>query len=430
MCRFLKLALLVTAAVTMAVPNMAWTETPYQNPDKVLADIVEAPQTPWVSLSPNEAIMLMMEPPSLPSVAELAERELRLAGMRIKPQINGQSRTRPLQSLSVLDIESREQRKILGIPEGARIENTSWSPKGDKVLFTNTTSTGLELWVAELDKAKARPLTGPVVSMTGNISPVWLSDNETIVFARVPQGPREEPKEKMVPDGPVTQENLGKVAPARTYQDLLKNPHDEELFEFYMAAQMCRVDMKGKVTAIGEEGLLWDFNPSPDGNYILVETIHKPFSYLVPASRFPQRVEIFDLDGNLVREIVDLPLQESVPIAFGSVTTGPRRFAWRNDAAAELVWAEALDGGDAGKESELRDKVVALSAPFEGEPRELMKLSQRFGGITWGNDECALVYSWWWKTRNLKTWRLYPGGSSESEVLSDRSWEDRYGDPG
>jgi len=120
-----------------------------------------------------------------------------------------------------------------------------------------------------------------------------------------------------------------------------------------------------------------------------------------------------------------------VPIAFGSVPTGPRSVSSRAAAAAELVWAEALDGGAGGVEADERDRVYTLAAPFEGKPAPLMTLGNRFGGVFWGNDDLAFVSSWWWRTRNVKVWRVAPGDRSrEPKLVDDRSWQDRYADPG
>jgi dipeptidyl aminopeptidase/acylaminoacyl peptidase len=178
--------------------------------------------------------------------------------------------------------------------------------------------------------------------------------------------------------------------------------------------------------------MVLDLSPSPDGRYLLVQTIHPPFSYLVPADRFPRRIEVWDLDGNAVRTVADLPLQEEIPIAFNSVATGPRGVEWRSDAPATLFWTEALDGGDAGKEAAERDRLFLLAAPFQGNPTPLATLGFRFAGITWGNDGLALVDETWWKTRRARTWTVQPGNGAKSrpDLLFDRSFEDRYNDPG
>jgi len=221
------------------------------------------------------------------------------------------------------------------------------------------------------------------------------------------------------------------MAPARTYQDLLKNAHDEALFEYYLQAQLVRIGLDGKSKKIGPAGTVWGYESSPDGQYIMVQTLHQPFSYLVRANRFPRLVEIWDQSGKPVHRVADLPLQEEVPMAFGSVTTGPRSIGWRDDAPATIHWAEAQDGGDAGAEADVRDKLFALAAPFDADPTEIARTSLRYGGVEWGNDDLALVYEWWWKTRTQRTWIVKPGSpESAPELLFENSWEDRYADPG
>jgi len=425
-----------TAFLTLAVPFLFLTATPvaaqdalvYQTPNQTLVDIVDAPPTPTVLLSPDQETLLLAQRPSLPPISELAERELRLAGFRIKPRINGQSRTSFANGFRLVNLDGTE-RAVEGLPAQPRFENVQWSPDGSKILFTQTGDTGIELWVIDVATALASRLTKPVVSLTAEASPKWVG-NDLVACLVVPEGRGPEPPESTVPTGPVVQENLGGKNPARTYQDLLANPHDEALFDYYFTTRLALVDLEGKIRWVGATAVFSDFDPSPDGTYLLVEMLHRPYSYVVPAERFPIRTEIWDLDGNRRYSVADLPLAESVPVAFGSVRTGRRSCSWRNDAAADLVWVEAQDGGDAAAEADVRDRVFVLRAPFLGEPEVLIDLAQRFRGITWGDDDLALVHSWWWKTRNVKSWRVSPGTPGEPRLLWDRSWQDVYSDPG
>ena len=179
------------------------------------------------------------------------------------------------------------------------------------------------------------------------------------------------------------------------------------------------------MTPLGKPALVTNVSPSPDGRYLLVSSLHRPFSYLVPYVRFPHRSEVWDLEGRAVRTIADLPLQEEIPITFSSVGTGPRNVAWRSDAPASVFWVEALDGGDAGREAAQRDRVLALAAPFQGEPATLATLAYRFDGIEWGNDDLALVSEAWWKTRRVRTWLLHPGAENQQKLLYDSSSKKR-----
>ncbi|MEM7351528.1 MAG: S9 family peptidase, partial [Acidobacteriota bacterium] len=77
-----------------SVPTLGAPTSEYQLPPKALTDIVDRPLTPQVRSSPDQKWLLLLEQPSLPSIAELAETELRLGGLRFKPQNNGPSRGR------------------------------------------------------------------------------------------------------------------------------------------------------------------------------------------------------------------------------------------------------------------------------------------------------------------------------------------------
>ena len=424
---------LVALALTLAAgpaPAQESDRPVYRQPDPALVRIVDAPPTPGVSLSPDETRMLLLETPSYPPIAELAERELKLAGMRIRPAVDGRSRTTGATGLRLLDVATGAVRTVTGLPESPRIESLRWSPDGAHAAFTHTTDDRVELWVLDVEAARARRLVDARLSLTAGNGPAWM-DDETLVAAFVPAGRGPEPAAHAVPAGPVIEEAVGRRAPARTYQDLLDDPADEALFDHYFTVQLARVGLDGSVRPIAGPGIAMDASPSPDGQYLLVEWVHRPYSYRVPVYRFPRRVEVLDRDGRPMHLVADLPLQEEVPITFGSVPTGPRSFGWRADAPATLAWVEAQDGGDASVEAEVRDKVYLLAAPFSGEPRELASLGLRYGGVQWGDDDLALVSESWWNTRRQKVWRVRPGDlAAEPELLFDRSYEDRYSDPG
>ena len=414
----------------IAAASFAQTEPVYREPSPELVRIVDAPPTPFASVSPDRKRLLLLERPNLPDIAEVAAPEIGLAGTRINPRSFGPSRTRPWNGLSIVDIASGETRPVRGLPASPRLGNLEWSPDGRYAAFTHEADDGIELWVADLDAARARRLTPPILNLCAEAGPEWL-DGETLLCAIRPDGAGAPPAESAVPTGPVIQENLGEKAPAVTWQDLLGNAHDEALFEYYFASRLARVSLKGKVTPIGAPGLIAGFEGSPDGKWILVRTMHRPWSYLVPAERFPRRVEILDRAGRVQRLVVDSPLQETIPVTYGSVQTGPREFTWREDAPATLLWAEALDGGDAGAEAGERDRLFLLDAPFAGAAQPWVTLALRYDGVTWGRDDFALVTEWWWQTRTMRTSIARPADpAAAAVVLWDRSFQDRYGDPG
>jgi len=400
----------------------------YQMPAPELTALVDAPVTPGVSLSPDMSAMLIIERSSLPSIAEVSAPELRIAGMRIDPRINGPSRARPSVNLALRSLDGTE-RPVTGLPAAPAIRNTSWSPDGRHVVFTHDASDHIELWVIDAASARASRLGTFAVNDAYGRAVRWLGDDALLVTL-VPDGRGAAPPRPTVPTGAVVRENTGQVAPNRTYEDLLQNPHDEELFEYYATSQVARVGLDGSVTPIGPAGLVQDASPSPDGRYILVETTHRPFSYLVPARSFPTSIDVWDLSGNVVHRVADLPLQDQVPPGFGSVPTGVRSIGWRQDADATLYWVEARDGGDARAEAEIRDEVMMLAAPFSGRPTPIARLGLRYGGVQWTEDGWAFVSENWFATRQRRTYRFHPDAPGDMELVFDLQTEDGYANPG
>ena len=400
----------------------------YQLPPQVLVDFVDAPPTPWVTISPTREWMLLMARPNLPPISELAEPELRLAGLRLKPRTNGPSRGGYVTGLTLKRLDDLSERPITGLPADARIGGVHWSPDGSRIAFVVTGQTDVTLWTAATADGKAKQLTKRPLNTAFGFSSAWLPDNRTLVCLAIPDGRGPEPVADLTPTGPVVQENLGKTTPARTYQDLLKDPYDETLFEHYVSAQTLRVTSTARSRRLGAPALITGIEPSPDGRYPLVTSVHRPFSYTVPYYYFPERSEVWDLDGKLVKLIADTPLQEGVPTAYDSVPIGPRSMTWRDDVPSTLIWAEAQDGGDAATEAPVRDLVMTYAAPFDGSPAPLLPLGYRYAGADWTDDGRVLISERWWKTRRIRTW-LVNGNAPEDPAglvpVWDRSSEDR-----
>jgi len=401
----------------------------YRTPSAAIAALVDAPMNPAASLSPDRQSLLLLDRPALPPISELAEPELRLAGLRINPATNGPSREPYYRAITVKTLADGRERAVTGFPAGARLGTLAWSRDSRHVLATVTLPGGLQLWVVDLAAATARRLTDRALNGTLD-EPAWV-DDRTIVASLIPAGRGPAPAASPVPGGPVVQENLGGKRPARTYADLLASPQDEALFDHYATAELALVSLDGTVTGLGLRGLIGNAAPSPDGRHLLVTTWQRPYSYLVPVNRFPTRIAVLDLTGREVHRVAELPLAENIPIPTGSVRTGPRSVTWRADAPATLSWVQALDGGDAGREAATRDEWFVHAAPFTGQPVSLGRFALRVYGVTWGDDRHALVTEQWWKTRQVRTWLASPGSPGTAPtLLFERSSEDRYRDPG
>ena len=422
--------LLILLSLACAV-TFAQEVEEYQMPPKEIADLVDAPLTPSALLSPTGDWILLLESPPLLRMEDLSQPELKLAGLRFNPHTNDQTRPGYFVSMSLLKASVGKTPEPIRISPGVRVRNPSWSPDGKRFAFTISTSSGVELWTGEVASGVVNRVGAFVLNeVLPDSSYFWLSDSRHIVARIVGERATSAKESARAPAGPVIQETTERKAPERTYQDLLKTPDDADTFERHIASSIVRVAMDGSTTTLFQ-GTIARAEPSPDGNYILVETIHRPFSYLVPVYRFPRRVEIRDSRGTVVKEMADLPLADAVPVDFDAVPDGPRDFGWRPDQPATLYWVEAQDKGDPRQEASIRDRVQMLAAPFKDKPVELASLALRFERIDWGGNDLALLTESWWKTRKTHTWRIAPANpTAKPQLVFDRSFEDRYSDPG
>ncbi|KAG8653264.1 hypothetical protein MANES_05G003600v8 [Manihot esculenta] len=417
----------------------------YQLPPPEIKDIVDAPPLPALSFSPQRDKILFLKRRSLPPLAELARPEEKLAGMRIDGKCNTRSRMSFYIGIGIHQLlpdgSLGPEKEVHGFPDGGKINFVTWSLDGRHLAFSirvdeeDNSSSMLRVWVADVETGKARPLfqSQDVYLNAVFDNFVWV-DNSSLLVCTIPSSRGDPPKKPLVPSGPKIQSNETKnVVQVRTFQDLLKDEYDEDLFDYYATSQLVLVSLDGTVKEIGPPAVYTSMDPSPDQKYLLISSIHRPYSFIVPCGRFPKRVELWTTDGKFVRELCDLPLAEDIPIAFNSVRKGMRSINWRADKPSTLYWAETQDEGDAKVEVSPRDIIYTQPAePLEGEQPEILhKLDLRYGGISWSDDSLALVYESWYKTRRTRTWVISPGFKDASpRVLFDRSSEDAYSDPG
>jgi dipeptidyl aminopeptidase/acylaminoacyl peptidase len=419
---FLGFVLLISSAVS--------AQSSYQTPPAAIADLVNAPSTPAVTFSKDGSFMLLLERTESPSIEDLAQPELRIAGLRINPSTSGPSRAGGYINLKIKKTAMGEEIQVTGLPSPAKMSGFTFSMDERYLAFTQTEAKGISLWVVDLSTYTAKAVTGPILNQILGNSMAWLADNSLLIKAVNPARGKV-PSAPVAPAGPTIQETSGKAAPSRTYQDLLANPHDEALFAYFMDSQLMHIKLDGSSTAVGKPAMIKSMLLSPDKNYLLVESIQKPFSYLVPADRFPYTVEIWSSQGAVLKTLAQLPLDEVRPTGFDATVSGIRNVNWRADAPATLYWAEAQDKGDPKIKVAERDIVFTLMAPFTGDKQKLVGTAMRFGGISWSDDNFALLSERWSASRTEKVSVFQPGAPSQApRTIIERSSDDLYNDPG
>jgi len=402
----------------------------YRKPPQAVLDVLNSPVTPSVSISPARDRMLLATGVRYPPISDLAQPMLRLAGYRINPNTNGRHLAPYFIALSLKRIADGAETKV-ELPPGARVGFPQWSPDGKRFAFTNTVANGIELWVGDAASGRVTKVKDVMLNAAYGAPLQWMPDNRTLLAQLVPATRARLAPASNVPREPNIQESSGRAGPVRTYQDLLKTPYDEELFDYYATAQLALVDAQsGGVTNVGQPAIYDEAAPAPDGQHLLVARLKRPYSFLYPANDFPKEVEVWDTRGKLIHKLASQPLQDQVPI--DGVPTGPRSHSWRPTEPATLVWVEALDEGDPKKKVAHRDRVLMLKAPFTGAPVELMKLEDRYAGMQWfERGGLAFANDYNRDTRRIRTQLVNVDTANVApRVIWHRNVQDRYNDPG
>lgn len=429
MKRLIFLILLLSVAQVNAQESLT-----YQKPPQEILELVDVQRAPSVLIDEGKNYMILISRNSYESIEDLSQEELRLGGLRIDPKTNIGSRVTYFNKLQIKSLKKNKAEiiELKGLPDNPKLTNFNWSPDQKKLALTHTTANGVEVWVLDLPTATLTKLTGDNVNANvGNVIN-WFQDGQSLLVKLVSES--RNPlidTETAIPTGPTISVNDGKKAQNRTYQDLLKNKSDEHNFEQLALSDIYKVSLDGSMEKWLDNDIYTNINFSPDGNFVLVKTVEKPFSYLVPYSRFPSKTNVYSKDGKKVETVVEVPLIEDLPQGFMSVRTGKRNFTWRNDKPATLVYTMALDGGDPENEVSFRDEVFTMEYPFNGNDKSLLKTINRMRYIQWGNNSLAIAYDYWWNTRNTKTYIFNPSDASqEPKIMEDRSYQDKYSDPG
>ena len=424
--------LLVAFICCAALVPTSYAEQGYQTPSPELAALVDAKLAPTSYLSSDGQWLALFERKRVVTLDELAKEELKLAGIKLNPA--NFSRSRVSAKFSAVELKHVQSGSVISINNlpNSIIRSPKWSSNSKYLAFIVEQPAQANLWLYSVETKQAKELTSAALNSVLTASPYkWLPDSSAIIANLAVNFGKPKLENNSQNVVPVIQQSTGEKAPARTYQNLLTSPFDESQFKFYGQGQLAYVTLDGNTQAIGSPSLFKSFSVSPDSTNILVAGINEPFSYQVPYSRFASTWQIWGMRGYALAELAKQPLADNIPQGYDSVRTGRRNFEWRADQGAEVIWAEAQDGGDMKTDVEHHDYVYSLRAPFKREPKLFAKVERRYAGMEWGNENVAMLTDWRFSDRQVRTYIVQPRNADRNRVLfSERSYNDAYKDPG
>jgi dipeptidyl aminopeptidase/acylaminoacyl peptidase len=429
-------------ATSVGAPASSEHGTGYDVPPKHILDVLHAPSPPSPYVSPTQDELLLVSWQSYPPMSRVATPFLRLAGVRVETRNHskhdtpgGYGITACATDFDLVNIAKRQNTHIQ-LPAHACPSAPEWAADGRHFAFMNIAADAVQLWIGDGKTGAIHQVPGVSLNPMLDSAVQWLPDQKSLLVKLVPAGMGAPPPEPEVPLGPSIQESDGKKGQSSTYEnrDTLNNKHDEDLFDYYAASQLALVDAETlATTAVGKPANYETIEPAPDGQHVLVVSLHKPYSYVTTYERFPSDVDVWDIANRAnvtSKNIASLPLADRVPIA--GVPTGPRDFSWRATEPATLIWAEALDGGDWNVTAPFRDKILTQKAPFETPAAEITRTEQRYADFSWSEDGHTSLLTE--RDRNRHWTRTFivdvDNKEQKPQLLWDMSTDEHYANPG
>jgi dipeptidyl aminopeptidase/acylaminoacyl peptidase len=331
-------------AAQLAADRALLAKETYQVPPPEVAKLVTAPRWKNVSLTraaPNRRYFLKEQSDGLTDVTAFGKPHYYFAGLQVDFKANRARSltTRGAAGLEVIDATTGKSTTIT-TPANATVSSPVWSPDGNQLAFMANFDDGSQLYVADVATGKSRQVTRTPLLATLVTTVDWTADGKSVIAVLVPEGRGPEPAKPAVATGPEVRLWIDSVKSAeRNWASLLETPYDAELMEYYVTGQLALIDVKSRaVRKIGAPAMIERVDAGPEGLYLLVTTMRKPFSYVVPYGDFGETQEIWDASGKVLAEV------STHPTRVGDDTTrGPGRSS-SDTTRRDIAWMPAGQG--------------------------------------------------------------------------------------
>ncbi len=363
------------------------SEQGYQEPPQEIKELVLAPRHENISLSnlsPDRSVFLNAIGDGLTPMERLGRPYQNMGGLEIDISANRHRRftTGGSVGYELIAWEGRNRSRAIRTPGDARVSNANWSPDGSKIAYFAHYPNETHVYVADVSSRRSTRITSQPVLITLTAPLEWSGDSKTLTTILVPvdRGPYpvSTPDRNVLVQVSVRGENQ-----LRTYPNLLEGAYQKDMFEYYATGQIARINVESQaVTLIGEPGLYSNIDMAPDGEYLRVTSIQKPFSNIVPVSQFADVNELWNIDGEVIAEISSRDLRDGIRSRNNNDGPQKRNVSWLPDGTGiSYLQKEAPpekeddkddndevdDNGENGEEEEkeeLKDQVIHWFPPY------------------------------------------------------------------
>ena len=371
-------AALAAAALLMIPVSAGAQEVKYERPSKDVEEMILAKPLPKIVFNDQmtEGVIYQPEVKYQPLSYIESIREFKVAGLRLNGDNFSQTRKAFYENIELITAATGVTRPIAGLPKGLMAHTFKWSPDGRWLCFLNDTPKEVELYRVDVKAAEpvAEKINERPVNSIFDAAYAFIG-NEAVIYKSVPRNIGPFPEEQL-PEGPIMQSSKGRKDTYKTYQDLLKSPFDEAVFDYLCTAELSLFDGTSTRT-LGKPGIISAFSVSPDCNYVMYTTIHKPYTYAKPHGNFYKRVAIMGMDGKDVKVLKE-------PKNAPKGTPSRSSWSWRKDKPATMSWIEKPSGND------YSIKQCVYPFDFEKGAETITSSGDEISSVIWGNDKTAI----------------------------------------
>ncbi len=391
----------------------------YVRPPTEVAKLVMAPRqlnSTLTQQSPDRAHFLVVHGEGLGIESKFAKPHYYFGGLQVDFRANRvrSFTTRGQTSIEIVDALSGGRVNVKA-PSGATMSSPSWSPNGSQLAYFANFEDASYVYLADARSGASRRLSERAALPVISTNLAWASDGSAVYAVLIPSPRMPMPKEVAVAEGPIVRMTGGAKNKTPTYASLMETPYERAQLEYYATGQLARIDMKGAVKAVGVPGMIDSVDVAPDGQYLRVGLIQKPFSYLVPVSAFGSHEELWSSDGRAVATLTRRPLRESDASGGDDPPVSGRGGASSDSAKRSFTWmpggglaylaqdpaprrgrgvsaAVATDSSDAAPTDSARgprrkDRLFVWSAPFAaGTATPVAESDNRIAGFVYSSD--------------------------------------------